>query len=447
MAIPRSFSWRDDDLDLEEAVRLRRETAHANHRPVQRAPDVDEVFSRVEGLPDISFDDDTFDDSEDEVSLTENVQGEQLGDSEESMTSFDKNEEAVSKKTKDAIPEARKKEKGKETSDFVEGGKLKPFGSRKGEKRVSDFDAREDLKKRAKTYQYVITAGLLAVVAFGAYNALKPVDTLSAEEVESIAQLATGSTGFPAEEGLAFAESYLTAYLTNDGSAESASKLEPYGGELSPGVKGDFSPNLAYGPKLTKQVLYGANSAQYIFEVAFKVAKDDGETLQWSQYAVNVYYDEVNDTYSVVSQPVVVPAQRVGDSSAVPDGKNLSDDGEGYPDQELSREVYNVVLQYLKEYAKASPGKTESLEQYLISDPPSKLLNGLNDAYKVGDTPTIEAWERSDGTVAVVATVELTRVGGKGEVVNLSKYAIRLVNNDGRYLVKDINPLGYAPVD
>lgn len=355
--------------------------------------------------------------------------------------------------------------------------KIKPFGSSNSRKfKEHDYDERTNEMKTNKILTVISTVSLIALACASIYGLVKPNDSLTENEIVSTVNSTVNNTGFPVARGGAFVESFMQQYLTyipND-KVSQASLDYFYTGDLSleSGLSSSTTRNISAtvkqeiknGPVIYDSESFSEYSARYtvgaLVETSPIESSDETKTtLQWQFFNVNVYYDNVMDSFSILKDsPSVIPSIDVQSQVNIPESALL---GDGSVDEELTKEVSSVVRGYLEGYVKASKDDYSMIDQYIISNPPTSLKNGLNNNYVIsGGSESIqfEAYKEPEtGNVKVLANVTLENNLSKSgdadsnaidRVQYVSTYVITLEKQDnGKYLVSKIAPKYYVKSD
>lgn len=357
---------------------------------------------------------------------------------------------------------------------------IEPFGSTHGKRRTKehDYDSRANTRRKAVLVRYGVLGLGAILVFFGVKNAVFPPPEMTPEEVQIIAMQTAGETGFPTDRGEAFAQDFMTAYLTTNTKTSDSVLSYFYNGQI--GSKGrlptnrnlsnSFSQEIVVGPNVYESVPITANSARYTIGAIVKSADSnlDEETAalavdpvpKWAFYNVNVYYDDEKDTFQITPEsPTVIPEPEVGSLEDIPDTAPL---GDGVADDELAQRVSSVVYGYLEGYSRSSLLDHSVLDQY-VSDPEEEsLVNGLDGRYEFSssspkDSIDFEAFnDPVTGTVKVLATVDwMERTGDSTEGIETatstttSTYVITLVPSGNeetmQYLVSRFQPYYFVP--
>ena len=343
--------------------------------------------------------------------------------------------------------------------------KLKPFGGGKHKAKVSEFDDRNNLRKRAKVIQYIVLGLIFALVGLGVKNAFFPPKTLSAADVTTIVTNNVGDMGFPLDRGRGFAKDFMQSFLTINSSDPLndrvlgyyySGRLQPLGSDTSRILNSsDIRQHILTGPTVYEAKALTAYSARFVVGALVTSslkdvpAPSDGSTAKWMFFSVNVYYDVKTDSMLVTpDSPSVVAPLDVAASSSVPAEAKV---GNGNIDQNLTDAVQSVVIGYLKGYAISSQEDHTAIDQYIIPNPPVALLKGLDKRYTLagddGSMITANAYATSvPGEVKVEVTVKWRdSVASNAQVDYSSVYIMTLEKqSNGKYLVAKFAPKYYV---
>lgn len=369
-----------------------------------------------------------------------------------------------------------------EESNFVDpkNKKIKPFGGAKSKKRDKNandsaarrYDSREDRRTKARVVQAGVIAALVGMVGFGGYNALNPPVGASPEEVNAAIEAARLADNFPQDRGAAFAEDFITTYLTY--SAENANSQELltyyYSGVIggaaaeSTATFNNVSQTLVSSPKSYKYVPLTSSTAAFeigalvqTFSPATPVDPQLQVTAQdkykWVFYNVNVYYDETTDTMAVTpDSPSLIPNASFGAAADIPDEKLL---GTGEPSPGLAAAVRDSLYGYLEAYAVSTPTSHDLLNQYLIDggDSGPELIKGLGGRFELAGgaetAVTYKAYivEGKPNTTKLDVKVQwrdLSVPEETGALIYTSRYYIQMVKQaNGQWLVDASAPKYY----
>lgn len=312
--------------------------------------------------------------------------------------------------------------------------KIKPFGRKA---KVSEFDHRKNIRKRAAIIQYSVIGLLVIIIALGVKNAVFPPPSLSEDDVEQIAEQTTGNTGFPVERGKGFATDFIRAYLTVSGNDNDEKLLNYY---YNGNSENSYSNSIAVNDKMRQKVVSGPTvyqadtPAKYSgrFLVGAVVANNKGEYHQ-DFFWVNVYFDKKTQSLSIVpGSPTVAAPPSITQQGDVPEAPET--EGE---DSELHDAIKPVVEGFINEFAQATPEDHEKLVPYMTPTASVRSLNGLGGRYKVGDIKyTAYAPTASNPSPMVEVSVKWEEPNDDAEYD--SKYFMILEKQgNGKYLVKD----------
>lgn len=381
-------------------------------------------------------------------------------------------------------------------------GKLKKFGrdpktTKKGEKSgsrkaaVAEFDERKNLRQKATLIQWGIVGLLAVMTGCGVKNAVLPPPSLSEDEVAEIVAWETGETGFPMARGEGFALDFMRAYMTrnNDPIAEAALNYyhtgQPPGSEDGGGgasstdvmeISGDYQQRIAFGPTIYEAEGVSPNSAMFTVGVAISSSanpegiplrdREGNENIQWRFFNVNVHYDEVTNSMSIVEDsPTLIPPQNISESSEVPEREMP---GTGTPDGDLTEATQSTVEGFIQAYADSSADDPSPLSQYTNENfeegDIANLLEGFNGEFELNGTPS-EAIEHETmmmdpddpdyaNAVVTVGWRDVVEAESEGEVTEAyaaytATYSMRLLNEgdeeNPRWVVTRFAPFLYAP--
>lgn len=281
--------------------------------------------------------------------------------------------------------------------------KLKPFGKSKKKAKVGDFDPRKNMEGQRKIYRGIFITAVLAVVGFGAYQTFVPQENLSVADVESIASMAVGDTGFPTTRGEGFAQSFMDSLLNIEPGPDALAKRTAalsyfYGAEgdsksfdAALTAVGSISQQVVYGPVILDSTPITAKAGSYEIGLLLStndsdVPRDEGsngaeqiaESLRWVSFNVNVYYDEVKDSFAIApNSPTLLPAPSVESPSAVPAGEPLGETVDSVPNS-----VQATVVGFLSGYRESTKTSFDKILQYIGNDADESLRNGLGNRYQ-----------------------------------------------------------------
>lgn len=352
----------------------------------------------------------------------------------------------------------RKDDKGRDIYVDEKNKRIAPFGGRIMEGR---YDSRVNAEKKKKLVRNVTLGLLVLTVAFGAKNAVFPAKPLTEQEIQNIAASVTGQTGFPIDNGAAFAERFINAYVTtkNDAESQILQSYQPKGSTgITRNVTGDIKQEVINPAVAYKKTAVTATSANYIVGVTTssvsEISGDKGNnqkpTISQEFFSVNVYYDPMNNSYSIANgSPTLTAPIGIGSTSEVPKDQPV---GNGVENKELKETVKATIEGFIKGYAESSAQNFDSIKQYSIAEPPATLRGGMGGAYSPEQNIIYKVYNTdSENEIKAVADVTWVKKSPEGSVENSAfrypaKYVVTMVKTgDGRYLVSDFKPYIYIP--
>lgn len=361
--------------------------------------------------------------------------------------------------------------------------KLTPFGGKKSLK-VSDFDKRKDTRSKARLVQTVMLVGLILVVLIGAYNAIVPKKTLTANDVRATVQETVQQTDFPIEGGEGFATDFIQAYLTLGDDPTSSEVLNYYytgrmvsGEESFPNRQNGqgYSQKLLYGPTIYGKQYLTDSSANYTVGALVQpedksggktsdsddtsdsttdstdedTAPVDKSTAKWQFFSVNVYYDAKTQQYSVTpDSPTLMPTPANLPSSKVPDATPLGT-GDEIEDQDV---VKSAVQGFMEGYRTSTSEDHIRIDPYVIKDAGPDLLTGLGGVYEfsngVDNAVTYTAFKTDNSEIKVLIKVAWEyKFTNTVNTTYSSQYVMTLEPASGKYLVSKFAPYYYVAGD
>lgn len=366
--------------------------------------------------------------------------------------------------TKPPAPSRSSREEFSE--DFVDRDKrkLKPFGKPKKAAKAGDFDPRKNLEGQRKLYRGIVVAALVALVGFGAFNALVPKESVSYAEIEEIAAYAAGDTGFPTVKGEGFALNFMDSLLDispgPEGLAKRTAALGYFYGAAGDSkaasealtAVGNVSQQVVYGPVALDSTPLTENAASYEIGVLLSTTEAPVEgsdplegsaandamaaSLRWVSFNVNVYYDEAKDSFAIApNSPTLLPAPSVEAPSLVPAGEPL-----GEPVDSISESVRATVVGFLSGYRESTKENFDKILQYIGTNADESLRTGLGGQYQFAtpDDPSssvaMEVFESATtaGELKVALVVDWQIPTGENSSVTFpSHYVLTLTSTGG----------------
>ena len=396
---------------------------------------------------------------------------------------FEKTQKVRGRKVKEVKPQSGKLDKkGQNTFIDEDKKKLKPFGGKKSLK-ASDLDPRKNIRQQAMVVQTVAIVLLVAIVGFGAYNAIVPRPTLTTGDVVKTIQQTVSMTNFPLQQGEGFAKDFMKSYLELGSNPTAQAVLNYYysgrmvsGSENYPNrynSKG-YAQTILYGPTVYGSQYLTDQSGNYTIgalvqpenvNTANKVDPNatptpeptsstapssvpDGSTAVWQFFSVNVYYDSATLQFAITpDSPTLIPKSQNLASSNAP---KQADIGTGkLIDKQES--VKATVQGFMEGYRTSTPSDHIRLDQYLKAKPIPELLNGLGSAYTFANkgvdgavTYMAYATDTSEVKVLVKVVWEYDYTTDVTSTYN-SQYIMTLEPSSNGFAVTKFAPYYYTP--
>lgn len=337
-----------------------------------------------------------------------------------------------------SLPSGKKDEKRPEAFIDKKEVKILPFGRKQKNKDgtvrkqlTSEFDGRNNLRKKNKLITTSVLTLLGILVASSVIQTVVPDNDLETEDVQQIVAEMTGGS-FPLDRGEAIAESFIDAYASRSGDNLDESILAFfYSGERNAVThssettfesSGDFSQSVVKPAKVVDKRVGNPLSASFTVMVGVSVSDDpdgiprltpDGDpNVELRFFDVNVYHDPDTDAMSIApGSPSVVPPINIADSNTVPNEQAI---GTGEDNAELNAETRGTVEGFISAFMDVTPESSSAVSQYIVSDPPLSVINGFGGEFEIDGDPQdailTEAFFRGEhgGDEAVVrATVNM----------------------------------------
>ena len=333
-----------------------------------------------------------------------------------------------------SLPSGPKNEKRPEAFIDKKEVKLLPFGRKQRNKDgtvrkqlTSEFDGRNNLRKKNKLITTTVLTLLGILVASSVIQTVVPDNDLEEEDVQQIVAQMTGSS-FPLDRGEAFAESFIDAYASRSGDNLDESILAFfYSGETNARThsaettfesSGDFSQRVVKPAKVIDKRVGNPFSASFTVMVGVSVSDDpdgiprttpDGDpNVELRFFDVNVFHNPNTDAMSIApGSPTVVPPINVADTKSVPSEQPI---GTGDESAELNAETRGTVEGFINAFMDVTPESSSAVSQYIVSDPPLSVINGFGGEFEIDGDPQdailTEAFFRGEhgGDEAVVRT-------------------------------------------
>jgi len=414
---------------------------------------------------DINFDD-TDNSFEDEISSDEDSSPEN-----DEMVHEESSRKKKSNK-KSMFEDNVKDEYGQDVFIDEKNGKLLPFGGKKSKKlktKEHEYDERKNMRTAANITRLFIIAALVGLLGLGAKNTFFPEPQLSEDEIVATIQNTVNLTSFPLERGEGFATDFAQAYLSTDteGRAINSSVLSYfYTGELTAEDQSEsnrvigsgYNQSVVYGPTVYESVALTDYSARYTIGAVVESSAQqvEGEEAnaavsQWIFLNVNVYYDVDTDKFTITPEsPSILPTSSVGNGAELPAQQSL---GEEVSDPEVIDRVQPVLYGFLNGYRESSADDHSTLDQYVVSNPPATLTQGLNSNYdfmggSVENAVTYTVYTDPEDPNVMKVLTNVTWSTGINENSNIqmtSTYVATLQEqSNGMFLVAKFQPLYFV---
>lgn len=355
-----------------------------------------------------------------------------------------------------------------EESKFIDKKKkrLIPFGGNKSKRKVksSDFDGRKNVAGSAKIMRAFVLFIIFALFLFGIKNTFFPSHVYTDEQIRDFARQGAGRTAFPKERGEAFAENFISMYLTVDPEDKGTRDVLGYYYGLSSSdslersitnieIGRDVSQKTLISPKVYESNVLNDYSAQ--FKLSSYVSSTDGsdmlDTGRWVTFSVNVYYDEENDSLSVTKDsPTLIPEFRISNTSNIPERMPL---GNGEVNENIGPAINPTINGFVEAYGEVSMSNNEKILQYVDDKENLDLISGFGGSVKLKDDPQNSIkrtiYNSDDGIYRVELEVEWVdnrSYGDDKEITYISKYIMRVKpveGEEGKYVVSRFAPIDY----
>lgn len=360
-------------------------------------------------------------------------------------------------------------EKEPEEKEYIDRKKKRiiPFGGSRSKVTkkfgTKDYDKRVNRITIVKIIRIVVVLFMLGLFVLGLKNTFLPEQIYTPEEIEQIALLSVGNTGFPLERGSAFVEEFFTYYLqtnpdTTQAQSDSLSKFLKGNTGNKDGVvntkplkikflnKRETPQKIIAGPYVFQAVSSTENIGFYKVTALVSSNPTDPNESHWVSFSINLYYDTEKGVLSIADPPSIIPPYRHSFVSEYVPEENKRGNGTAY---EGDMEMFNATIDgYIKAYANSSLTNNKDILQYVIPKPDSGLYSGFDGTVKLADgdnsiSKTIWLTDNPNEYVADVK-VDWVDVNSEDTISYRSRYTITLVKNDeGVLLVKNNIPYLY----
>jgi hypothetical protein len=452
-----------------------RQPARSEPAPIPEGfelPEEDEVFTPIgDSILDEEMDEFDADDISDALSRPEpQSPGRSLGEQVSPPPASERVTRRNSPQIDDrmALAEAEPLEDYEERPSFVDSKskKLKPFG--KKNIKVSDLDDRKDLSGSRKATQIVVIAGVVSLIAFGAFKTFWPQESLTPDDVRSISLEANGEIGYPTQRAEGFAKSFIEAYLTVDNRNETSKTVIAsfYGAENNAPTRSESSDlvqKIITGPIVFDSTPISQSSGNFTIGALVSTAGEgtknpdtDPTNTRWAVFSVNVFYSAKSDSFAVTpDSPTVLPPESIKPSSEVPGADSLGEK----VDNNVNESIKSTVTGFVKAFQESTETSHSAMDQYVIASAPPELMKGLGGKFTFENPEdpdssiNYEAFQpAAGGELKVIVDTKWTTRANNSEasISYASKYVMTLEKQgNGKYLVSKFAPFYYveAPAD
>lgn len=359
-------------------------------------------------------------------------------------------------------------EEEEKQNDFIDYEKQKiiPIGSEQSDKRgkikSSHFDGRKNNLIIVRILRVFIFVFILFLFGLGIKNTFFPEQIYTKNEIEKIAQMAVGDTGFPMDKAIGFAGDFLKAYL--EASPENPEEQQQlayfYTGNINRSASGanrrierNNNQKVIGEPKVINKLSISDKSAVIDFKVM--LSDTDGETVEnkklkahWLSFRVNVYYNpEENQIAIQKDSPIIIPNYDIATSGIIPNEEEI---GNGLRENELASKIIPTIDGFIVAYTKVNAESYDEIKQYIPPSHPIKLIQGFGGSVKIAGT--VENSIRKDiyqtdelNIWKADVRVELKNTKStKSEDVYTSRYILTIrKTEDDIFLVERILPYVY----
>lgn len=336
--------------------------------------------------------------------------------------------------------------------------KLIPFGGNKSKRKVksSDFDDRKNVLGKTKIIRLVIMGSVVLLFGLGVKNTFFPSHVYTEEQIRQFGREGAGRTGFPEERGAAFVENFMEAYLTFDNQRpELKHALDYYYGystsEVTVSRGANARQQVLISPSVYKVELFSSYSARY--EVTAYVTDSTGigdvSSGHWRSFAVNLYYDEVNDTLTVTKDsPSLVPNPRIAAQTTIPEEAPF---GNGSVNEAILPALSPTINGFISAFADSTHLSHERVLPYIRNNDDLSLLDGFGGLVELNDDPSRSirkvVYDTDSGDYVVVLEVDwLDTSSSRGDtsILYTSKYIMNISEEaPGKYFVDYFEPYNY----
>lgn len=348
---------------------------------------------------------------------------------------------------------------------------------RRGRKSKLRPNAAVDARKQAKTIRGVTLFLICAMLALAVFNVVIPKKQWSQTEIQSIAKIANGDTGFPMQEGMGVATQFMQAYLESGSESTASNQMLQvfYNGQTyadvtnQDGGDGSGTPNnmqiptdivtkIEAGPYVyeSKPVAADGKSATYrVGALVYRqnatnntpVFKEDGKTVdyKWVFYQVDLFYDSKTTKFAVSkNSPVRVTEPATGASSIAPEAQ-LPGNGQEI-DEMQNDDMQKLVTQFFTSWAASDQTALSVMIDKKQSLP--SVTQGLNGDVTLAGDPSYKIYGPPSGDSYYRALVTVTwkeQVTTESAYTQTSTYILKLKKDGSKFYVIDVQPYLYIP--
>lgn len=355
--------------------------------------------------------------------------------------------------------------------------------ARRSRKSKLQPNAAVDALKKANTVRMITVFVVMAILALAVFNVLVPKKQYSVADIQSIAQTASGDTGFPLQEGAGIAQQFIQAYIQSGSASDQLLSVFYNGMTMASVTDGDgttgsqannitnpstIEQDIQYGPYVYEEQAVATDGSSATYKVGTLVYRkntidgsiitsSDGKTplYRWLFYQVDVYYDKDKDMFTVSSDsPTRVTEPRMSQGNAAPDA-DLPGDKEEKDDLE-NDSMQNLITQFFSAWGKSDDtalsviiDKKESKPSVNFNTSDNVGLGGAvelagDPSYKIYGPPATDKYYRALVTVQWKETID-----ENDAYTQTSTYVLKLkksgTGSDDKFYVIDMQPYLYIP--
>lgn len=355
-----------------------------------------------------------------------------------------KESEKIDKKNKKIIPT------GSQTKIRTEKVKVK----------TSDFDERKNLNVKWLIARGIFIAVALVVLFLGIKNTYFPKQIYTPEEIHNLVVNSMGMTGFNLEIGKHLVEGFTDTLLSDKPDREELLRefylTDQTGSQSIPFYykSNDSTNTILIGPTVVQAKTYDENQGDFVvtsFVETREINKVDPEQTvgkidrKWITLHINVFYDTVEQNYSIIPETVALKAPIALMSAS--DISVAEKPGVGDADKDLADRLAPTINGFIREWGKATENSHESLLQYIPKEADPSLYRGFGGQFWLDGEPASaiskEAYHTNDPNEFKVITA--TRwTDGLNVFVSKDVVTLRVVSDEeGKFVVTKFAPFVY----